>query len=237
MTSQPPVRQYSPDGRYWWDGQAWQPTLPPGEPPYHAAPGGVARRTKPRVPPWRLAPLVALLVGTLAGAGIGSVIAAARTHPHGPSAPPTLPAAFPDGDQRYLARVTLPFLTDWMTKDNDYTCGQSPDLKASYGGKHLLECNAPGASKDVLYVDIEYDDETHVLAVKAGCHLRPGASACKSLFGAFADALMAQNQPDLRGKAEDWAGRNTDSDEAATFGGMRFEIALQPHFIHATAVA
>jgi hypothetical protein len=39
---------------------------------------------------------------------------------------------------------------------------------------------------------------------------------------------MAQNQPDLRGKAEDWAGRNTDSDEAATFGGMRFEIALQP---------
>jgi hypothetical protein len=29
----PPATQFSPDGRYWWDGRQWQPVTPPAIPP------------------------------------------------------------------------------------------------------------------------------------------------------------------------------------------------------------
>ncbi len=38
-------RQLSPDGKWWWDGQAWQPVQPPASPP--GPPGGPRRRRVP----------------------------------------------------------------------------------------------------------------------------------------------------------------------------------------------
>jgi len=231
MNPQPQPGQYSPDGRYRWDGTAWRPAQVVSTPPRSAA--------------WRaprfvavLVAIAALLVGGLAGAAAGAGAGVAGSKPHGPTAPPTFAADFPNARQRYLPGVTVSAIAQtWLKEGNSWTC-EPDDSHAgpTSGAKQRLECTAPGDLKYDVGVDIEYDDETHLRAVDADCSpiLRPGNTYCRSLFANLGDALLAASQPDLRKQAQDWAGQNADSDNSTVIGGVRLSVKLTPHFIHAT---
>jgi hypothetical protein len=95
-----------------------------------------------------------------------------------------------------------------------------------------MECTAPGDQKNDVYVNIAYDAEDKVRLATAWCHYKPGANACKTLFGAFADAVLIPQQ-ELRQQGYDWASKNADSDESTVIGGIRFEASLSPHTMDA----
>jgi hypothetical protein len=175
-----------------------------------------------------LLPVLALVLGGLIGAGLGAGIAAATTHRHGPAGPPPLAADFPNASRQYLPGVTVSMISqDWLVKANKWTCGPA-DNKPAAGAKKEMECAAPGDQKYDLYVDIAYDAEDKVRLVTAWCNYGPGAHACETLFGTFADAVLIP-QKELRKQGYDWASKNADSDESTTIGGVRFEASLSPH--------
>jgi hypothetical protein len=179
-----------------------------------------------------LVPLLALALGGLFGAAVGAGVATATTHRHGPAEPPPLAADFPDASKQYLPGVTVSMISqEWLVKANKWTCGPSEN-KPPAGAKKQMECTAPGDQKNDVYVDIAYDAEDKVRLATAWCHYKPGANACKTLFGAFADAVLIPQQ-ELRQQGYDWASENADSDESTVIGGIRFEASLSPHTIDA----
>jgi len=266
----PPPRQYSPDGNYYWDGQAWQPAAAqptahggqpgpfpaqpvppagqpagapmPGSPPGAGAGGLRGWSAEPPVPARRRDSLVAPVIGIVLGCGAvgalaGFVLAVVTApQPVGPSAPPAIPADFPNAEKRYLPGVTVSRIADdWMKKANSYTCKphEVPATNVEEGrAPKELECSAPGDAKWDLYTSIEYDDEKHVRAVEAHCHYGPGSVACSSLFATMADAIFTD--PELRKRAATWAEKNADADNETVIGGVRFRSSLEnPHSLRA----
>lgn len=270
-----PGPQYSPDGRFWWDGSAWRPveqapgqaagppapgtgpTVPP--PPPHAfpllpprpgAPGGPGAAGGPPPPapsPGWGAPrpartgsslvaqlIVTILVCALPGALGGFVLAnVTAPDPQGPTAPPAIPANFPNKENRILPGVTVSMVADeWLKQANSYTCEETEPPGGGVDksmAPHAMECSAPGDAKYDLYVDIAYDNENEVREVEATCNYDPGAIACSSLFANLADLAFVA-QPELRKKAADWAEKHTDTDDTTVLGGVRLIMSLEhPH--------
>lgn len=82
MTSQPPAPQYSPDGKFWWDGTSWQPV---GAPPQAPA---VPAQFPPGQPRAATNPPGTSQVGGAPGAGAaGSVTPFGPVAPYGPAGP------------------------------------------------------------------------------------------------------------------------------------------------------
>jgi hypothetical protein len=232
MTAQPPLRQYSPDGKFWWDGTRWQPVVPAPPPP------GVQYRKPTRIPP-ALVLAGASLLGALLGGGVGAAGASVSGgHPHGPSAPPAFAEGFPNGSQRYLPGVTVSSISDdWLVKLNKWTCAPTDvSTPPQSGAKERMDCTASGDAKYDLEVDIEYDDGTHVRMVRARCEYGPGSKGCRSLFANLADAVLA-SQAGERRKAQDWGAKNTDADSSTVIGGVQLLASLDPHSLSCTPAA
>lgn len=238
---EPPSRQYSEDGRYWWDGSKWQPvwgSAPPAAPAQ--APGGAAapgwtstaRQPQPALG-WRL---LAVLAGAAVVVGLlgGSMAGRATVKPHGPSAAPGFADGFPNASQGHLRGITLAAISQrWLRQGHSFTCEPNPSHRAESGGpKHQLSCSAPGDLDLDVYVDIDYDDETHVSGVQAYCRLGTGKPYCKGMFADFGRQLLS-GQPDLQKQAQDWAGQNVDSDSSTVIGGVRLATSLDPPSISA----
>jgi hypothetical protein len=229
-----PATQYSEDGHYWWDGNAWRPVAatpaqPWGPLPPSGGAGPLRERSQTTVLLGILVAAVALLVGGTVGGAAGNSVNA----PVGPSAVPPIPAEFPSADQRYLQDVTVSQLAEeWLQQQNGFTCEQDPSITPTTG-KERLDCWATGDLDLYVNVTIDYDDETHVTSVSAGCDLQPGDPVCASLFSDLG-GMVFSGQPDLQRQARDWAGQNVFSDGATTIGGVNLVVALEPHNITCT---
>ncbi|GAB3138918.1 hypothetical protein [Microbispora hainanensis] len=261
MTAQPPG-PYSPDGRYQWDGAAWQPVRnpppaaapQPGPPhsygqsqPGRPQPYGMPQEGTPAGPPpgpYGQAPgtggrgigLVIGLVtaGLLLGGGVGAAAGLGSASPKGSARPPAFSADFPGGDRRYLPGVTVAMISDdWLKKSNKWKCAKKPDKdETSSGAAHRVECEPPDDRGD-MSVYIEYDKEDSVRQVAATCWLGLHTVACTSLFSTMADTLLIPRKS-LRKQAAGWAKKNADSERSTTIGGVRLEFDLSPHGMTAT---
>jgi hypothetical protein len=240
-TDEPPGRQYSEDGRHWWDGSKWQPVWgtalsnpPAPSPESTAAPPRMSTAGQSRrIQGWLLLALVAgaaVLVGLVGGSTAGR----ATVRPHGPSAVPGFTAGFPTASQRYLQGVTVAAISRrWQA--NSFTCGPATWYKPQSGeAKHMLQCDAPGGLDFDVYVQVNYDDEGHVSGVQAYCRLGPGKPYCKSMFVDFGNEVF-RSQPSLQKQAADWCRQNVDSDSSTVIGGVRLVTSLQPASISAVA--
>ncbi|HYZ01262.1 MAG TPA: hypothetical protein VFA92_07185 [Candidatus Binatia bacterium] len=224
MASEPPGR--------WGSGP---PSTPPAPPPGSAAPPGWT--STPRQPRqaqgWLLLAVlagVAVLVGLLGG----SIAGRATVKAHGPSAAPGFADGFPNVSQSYLRGVTLAAISQqWLQRGHSFTCEANPSHRAESGrAKHKLSCSAPGNLDLDVYVDISYDDESHVSGVQAYCRLGPGKPYCRSMFADFGHQLL-RGQPDLQKRAEDWARQNVDNDSSTVIGAVRLATSLDPPSISA----
>jgi hypothetical protein len=179
---------------------------------------------------------VALLAGAAVVVGLigGSVVGRATVSAHGPSAAPAFADGFPSASQGYLRGITLTGLSKrWLQQANSFTCEPNPSHRAEPGrAKHELSCSAPGSMDLDVYVNIDYDDETHVSGVQAYCRLGPGKPYCKSLFGVFGFEAL-RGQPDVQKQAQDWASKNVDTDSSTVIGGVRLATSLDPPSISA----
>lgn len=225
-------RQYSPDGKWWWDGAQWQPVVPATGGGHKAGP----RRGLPGPLLVALVAIAALVVGAVAGAGIGAATSQRPTS----RALPKVPSGFPNVSQNVLPGVTVPIVRGWMEKAQKYPWPCQPDanLHPHSGAKQLLSCDAPNQYPADAYTILEFNDDTHVWLVKGNCHAYPSASKdwCSTYFGNLADALFVK-QSSLRQQAMDWAKQNGDSDSSTDIGGIHLEITLSPKEITAKASA
>jgi hypothetical protein len=173
---------------------------------------------------------VAVIVGLISGSTVGR----ATVKAHGPSAAPAFADRFPNASQGYLRGVTLAAISErWLKRANSFSCEPNSSHRAEAGrAKHQLTCSGPGSMDLDVYVDISYDDETHVSGVQAYCRLGPGKPYCKSLFGVFGYEVF-RSQPSLQKQAETWARQNVDSDSSTVIGGVRLATSLDPPSISA----
>ncbi|WP_143737118.1 hypothetical protein [Microbispora sp. GKU 823] len=254
MSAQPPAPgPYSPDGRFWWDGAAWQPVQSPSQAPAPLPPGpgqpyampsqpGAPHNPGPYAPPAAPRPagrgiglvIGMVIAGLLLGGGIGAAVGLGTTSPKGGTTPPAFSAGFPGGDRRYLPGVTVAMIAeDWLKKANKWRCVKDRDAKkVSSGAAQRIECEPPDDRGD-MSVDIEYDKEDKIREVEATCWLGLHTTACTSLFSSMADTVMIP-QKSLRKKAADWAAKNADSERATSIGGIHLEGDLSPHGMRIT---
>lgn len=251
MTAGHPPGPYSPDGRFRWDGTAWQPVpnpppgppgpygphgMPPGQPGHPGMPGppGVPG-FPPGAPPRRPSKagfilavagtaVAALLVGGLAG----WITGLSTTDVPGSTAAPPFPKGFPTGDNQYLPGVTVSVVADdWLKKANSWKCSDEaadPDIWSR--AKRVMECEPPD---DRLYmrVRIEYDSDKKVRVVDAKCDVGTYTQACRSLFTSMADTVFHSREK-LRKQAVNWAKKNAASERGTVIGGIRIQVELSP---------
>ncbi len=248
----PPGWPYSPDGRFRWDGAAWQPVqaaqpyaaqqTPPYAPPY--APPGTGAPTlapadagpRPRRTGTAVFVLVTAgtLIATLALGGVaGGAVGLATAEPVADAPAPSFPERFPTGKQRYLPKVTFTMVAvDWLQTANSWRCARSAAPDPLTGAKMGVICRPGDAGRLHMSVYIWYDGPDKVLSVKARCDLGVRAKACTSLFSMMADTLLSPDRP-LRGRAEAWAGKNAGKAAVTAIGGVRLETTLRPHSMEA----
>jgi hypothetical protein len=203
------------------------PSVPPVAPQYPApaAPPGRRRPTQVLV---ALAVMGGLIVGGALGAVCARLTATAVSEPTGPQAPPPIDADFPNEEQNFLPGVTVDLIAQRWLKAKGYTCAVGGSYGNVSGARHRMLCELPGSLSFSQEVLIEYDDDTHVRRATGRCELRPGASPCRTLFADLAYTLLHSDTA-LRDQARDWAGKNVDTDNSTTIGGVRFQVSLEPH--------
>ncbi|MEV4475893.1 hypothetical protein [Nonomuraea sp. NPDC049504] len=223
--------QRSPDGRFWWDGSAWQPVQTAPPPPYpYRPPAPRPPAKKGLVLPLAAVTAAALVLGIVLGGGAGWL----TTEPRAGTAALTFADDFPDVDDQYLPGVTLTLIVDeWMKKANSYTCTNKPGDPDTWSkAKQWMRCLPPDGQEN-RYVDIEYDAARRIRVLKATCHLGTRAEACTTLFATMADTALVP-QPELRKRAMDWATKNAAGDRGTIIGGIRLQADLSPHSLRLT---
>ena len=243
----PPGWPYSPDGSFWWDGAAWQPVQPPPGPAAQQGPGvppppGPPAQQSPGVAPagrrGGTAVFVLVTVGTLIAAlalgGVtGAVVGLTTTEPVTDAAAPDFPERFPAGRQRYLPKATVTMVTvDWLREAGSWRCAKTAAPDPLTGAKTGMICRPGAAAARPMSVFIWYDAPDRLVSVKADCKLGPGTKTCANLFAKMAGALLSPD-PDLRAKAEAWAGDNADRAAVTAIGGIRLQTSTRPHSMEA----
>jgi len=178
--------------------------------------------------------LGALIVGGLCGGAPGAVAGYVTSQPDGPTAPPSMPAEFPDAARRYLPDLKVADLADdWLARSNGWKCAPSDSQTRTSAAKNQVSCEPTEQSRYGVSAQIEYDGDTQIEYAEVTCGLKPGANYCETLFAALGDALFP-HRPELGKQAEEWAGKNVDGDNTSTaIGGIRLTIELSPHRVRA----
>ncbi|GAB3275665.1 hypothetical protein GCM10027589_01000 [Actinocorallia lasiicapitis] len=234
----------SPDGRFYWDGRAWQPVpsqvvpsqvVPPG--PRFSGPQtpGVVRPSSGRA---KVA-LAVVLVAVCAGAGAigGTAFGYFGTPKQGPDTPGAQAAGFPESRHAFLPDVTIGALVDnWLKGQKNWVCAERAELKPQRGGAHRLHCTPPGDDDLDADFDLEYDEKNQIRYIGGSCTLGTGTVYCTSMVVRLAEKLFPTNKA-LRAKATAWARKNADSDNSIVVGTVKIVTELSPHGVKAYPIA
>jgi hypothetical protein len=168
---------YSPDGRWWWDGQTWQPVP------------ATASRGSGTGPRWLLAALIAVVVTVTVPLGVTEVVIASRighiSPPAGlPASPPSMPTlADASGTGIELAATS-----------HGLRCGSPQAVGGFFGHPPRIRQCLRGSETQLITVMTIGSDDSHVSVVTVHvAELRPGGdeSAALALFQAVASAAVA----------------------------------------------
>ncbi len=203
-------------------------SVPPPGPPRPTAPSSPPRR-RGFLPLAVGAVVVALLCGGAVGAGAGLL----TSEPDGSATVPPFPAAFPHGDQQFLAGVTVPLVVDdWLKHTNKWTCEAMDQREIDDRRADVQMCRPPRDGGD-LHVIIVYEAADKVREIEATCWEDIGAKACKVLFSTMADTVFVP-QRGLREQASEWSVDNEGAERSTVIGEIRLETRLDPNALRIT---
>lgn len=225
--------QYSPDGRWWWDGARWR-EVTADWPPRTQADVPVPVEEEPPAPSGHgvMRPLL-MAVGTVVAlivVGAGAVWAWQHRPPLPTPSLPTPAASTPSPSPstlpsekypyRYMANLRVSDITDRLEQQG-FTCRQPQPL----GDLGLAEYHCDRNTDNVTYsvtIDARSETKVHMIsAIAIGTGSKPGIDDVRSLFSLLA-GLPYSKQPDLAGQARTWAGANADKDANSSFGQVSF---------------
>ena len=229
-TSRP---QYSPDGRWWWDGARWR-EVTPDWPPRMLPDVPVAAVEAPPAPAGHgLLRTMLMAVGTVVAlivAGTGAVWGWQHRPPlpmpslptPAAATPQPTPSALPNEKYpyRYMANVRVSDITDRLEQQG-YTCRQPQPL----GDLGLVEWHCDRDANDVTYsvtIDARSETQVHMIsAIAIGSGAKPSIDDVRSLFTLLA-GLPFSTRPDIAAQARAWASDNADKDANGSFQRIAF---------------
>jgi hypothetical protein len=218
--------QYSPDGRWWWDGRQWL-RASPDRPPAPVA-RAVGRLEAPRAGAGPRLPLLLPVVLGLLGAVLVLVwvIAWAVPQPAGVSSAPMISPPVSAGQEspppaqkypyRYLPEVTVADIVQQLTSQG-LTC-DAPETIGQLG-LSVWRCERQAGGLDYgVTIEGHSDREVHLVdASVVGLNQKPGLDAARPLFDVLA-GLPFQRQPDLAAQARSWVRANAGRSGSVAIG-------------------
>lgn len=226
--------QYSPDGRWWWDGMRWREVTPDWPPRSQVVVPAPPEQDVPAPPASHglLRPLF-MAVGTVVAVilvGTGAVWAWQHRPPLPTPSFPTPAAATPSPSPstlpaekypyRYMPNVRVSDITDRLEQQG-FTCRAPQPL----GDLGLAEYHCDRNTNDVTYsvtIDARSETKVHMIsAIAIGSGSKPSLDDVKSLFSLLA-GLPYSKSPDVAGQAKAWVAANADKDANSSFGQISF---------------
>ena len=228
--SQPPPYghappQYSPDGKWWWDGEQWLPvsedTPPARYPVAPPAPPEPARARSRWLPVLAAAVAFVVVVGALTGAFLAGRQLLTSRPGLGPAASPSpQPAPASRYPYRYLDGVTVSSLTASLRAQGLQCSG--PESLGNLGLR-LWRCSKTDGQTSYGVV-IQALDDAHVHLIDAtaiGATARPPADAAQAFLAPLATTPFA-GRPDLAAQARGWVSSNLGSPAQTSIGSVDF---------------
>jgi hypothetical protein len=230
--------QYSPDGKWWWDGARWT-EVTPDWPPRGGAPlvAPPAEESPPPAHPSIVRPLMMAIGAAMAVVVLGT--GAVWAWQHRPAVGlPALPTPAPSAGQaqsptpspsslpeekypyRYMTNLRVSDITNRLEQQG-FACRQPQPL----GDLGLVEWHCDRNANNVTYsFTSEARSETKVHQISAiaiGTSDKPALGDVKALFDLLA-GLPFSKQPDVATQARSWVRDNADKDANQTFGQITF---------------
>lgn len=217
--------QYSPDGKWWWDGERWLPVsdeAPPARYPVAQPVPPAARPGRSRwLPVLAAAVALVLVIGVVTGAVLAGRQLVTSRPGLGPAASPS-PQQAPTSryPYRYLDGVTVSSLTASLRAQGLQCSG--PESLGNLGLR-LWRCNKTEGETSYGIV-IQALDDAHVHLIDAtaiGATARPPTAASQSFLAPLATTPFA-GRPDLAAQARGWVSGNLGSPAQTSIGSVDF---------------
>lgn len=228
--------QYSPDGRWWWDGRQWLRVTPdsPPVPLEPTPPLPVVEATGPRlrVPARALTAggLVALLV--VLGLGLAWLVpqvpwpSLAWLQP----APRSTPVAHPSAGAnlppekypyRYMAGVTVSEITE-LLRAQGFSC-QGPEAIGDLGLEQWHCDRQQGSLSYGVSIQAREERKVHLIdaIVISFDQQKPASDVSAPLFDSLS-VVPLRNQPTLASQARTWVRGNLANQASTTFGNTAY---------------
>lgn len=229
--SDPAPPQYSPDGKWWWDGTVWHPA-DPNAPPIGAAaeaePEAVApepERTPSRNLLMMAGGVIVAAIVVVAAMGFGAE-AVANSLPHPAIPTPAPSSAAPPAVQvpyRYMPGVKVSDVTNLLEKQGFSCESLAPNQSL---GLQELHCQRQDPQEDLM-VDVQAKDANNVHLIDAtidsNSDTSPPSSTANTLFAQLA-ALPLSSHPSVATQAKAWVSANLDSQGSKTFRGIIYSM-------------
>jgi hypothetical protein len=217
--------QYSPDGRWWWDGERWlavsEESPPAPYPVAQPAPPVPTRRQVPWLPVLAVAVAFVVVVGALGGAFLaGRQLLSSRPGLGQPPSPSPQPAPASRYPYRYLDGVTVSSLTASLRAQGLQCTG--PESLGNLGLR-LWRCNkSEGATSYGVVIQALDDAHVHLIdATAIGATARPPADVAQAFLAPLATTPFT-GRPDLAAQARTWVSTNLGSPAQTSVGGVDF---------------
>lgn len=225
--------QYSPDGRWWWDGVAWTEVTPDWPPRSEVAPVlAIQSEAPPPSGPGVVRPLLMAVGAVLALIAIGTggvwgwqhrpPLPALSLPTPAPTATPIPSSSLPAEKYpyRYMSNLRVSDVTDRLEQQG-FTCRQPQPL----GDLGLAEWHCDRSAGTVTYsvtIDARSETKVHMIsAIAIGAGGKPAIDGVTPLFALLA-GLPFSKQQDLADQAGKWVQANADKDANSTFGQIAF---------------
>jgi hypothetical protein len=228
MSQLPPSQappQYSPDGKWWWDGERWlavsdetPPARYPAAPP---APPVPERRAVPWLPILAVAVAFVVAVGALTGAFFaGRQILSSRPGATPSPSPSPQPAPATRYPYRYLDGVKVSSLTASL-RSQGLQCSGPESL--SNLGLRLWRCNkSDGATSYGVVIQALDDAHVHLVdATAIGATARPTPDMAQGFLRPLATTPFT-SRPDLANQASTWVSTNLGSPAQTSIGSVDY---------------
>jgi hypothetical protein len=236
-----PGVQYSPDGRWWWDGSQWRPVPPQTPPPEQAPQPAAAQSYQPDVPRVSQAPrsrrgvpiaIIVLLVVfafLLVAGGVGLFLALRNVANRlaSPANPPMPTVSLPVGSPGTalalppIHGVTASQVTAALGSKG-YSCTESRQV----AGTWIAACSRTDDQTGVFYeVSVGGSDSTSVGLISAGMISTRGSPPTRAQASQFFSTVVGTvGQGSEASQANGWIQQNLDAGGDATAGDLRIHL-------------